>query len=79
MNATGKTYPDGVGVGTDVAKVRNERIITSAGDGRVYHISFTATNSSGGACTKEVTVCVPKNQGEGCGDEGPLFDSTICP
>ncbi|MBI3757895.1 MAG: thrombospondin type 3 repeat-containing protein [Deltaproteobacteria bacterium] len=65
-SATGKTYPDGVGVGTEVAKVRNERIVTHAGDGRVYHISFTATNSSGAACTKEVTVCVPKKQGGGC-------------
>ncbi len=79
-SATGKTCPDGVGVGTAVAKVRNERIITAAGNGRVYHIGFTATDAAAGkSCTGEVTVCVPKNPGSGCVDEGPLFDSTICP
>ena len=76
---TGTTCPDGIGVGTAVAKVRNERIITPAGDGRVYHIGFTATDGAGASCTGEVQVCVPLKEGEACGDQGALFDSTVCP
>ncbi len=77
VNPTGKTCPDGVGVGTDIAKVRNERLL--AGDGRVYHIGFTATDSEGASCTGEVKACVPAKEGEVCGDQGALFDSTVCP
>ncbi len=76
-NPTGKTCPDGIGVGTAVAKVRNERLL--AGDGRVYHIGFTATDEAGDSCTGEVQVCAPRNEGEECGDQGALFDSTVCP
>jgi hypothetical protein len=48
------------------------------GDGRVYHISFTATNTIGRSCTGAVTVGVPHDQGPNGGpvDEGALFDST---
>src|SRR5262249_48190503 len=77
INPTGKTCPDGVGVGTSVAKVRNERLL--AGDGRVYHIGFTATDSEGASCTGDVKVCVPAKEGKACGDQGALFDSTECP
>jgi YVTN family beta-propeller protein len=68
--------PDGTGVGTSTASVRAER--DGGGDGRVYHISFTATNASGGSCTGAVTVGVPHDQGPHGGpvDEGPLYDST---
>jgi hypothetical protein len=47
------------------------------GDGRVYHIDFTASDGRGGVCTGSVTTCVPHDQGKGaaCVDEGPLYDS----
>ncbi len=77
VNPTGKTCPDGIGVGTDVAEVRNERLL--AGDGRVYHIGFTATDDEGALCTGEVTVCIPAHKGQACGDQGALFDSMVCP
>ncbi len=76
-----RTCPDGIGVGTSVAKVRNEREGTAQapGDGRVYHISFTATDGAGDSCKGEVQVCVPYSQGGQCVDEGALFKSTVCP
>jgi hypothetical protein len=48
------------------------------GDGRVYHIGFTATDPAGASCSGTVTVCVPHDQGQGsaCVDGGPLYDST---
>jgi hypothetical protein len=77
INPTGTTCPDGIGVGTAVAKIRNERLL--AGDGRVYHIGFTATDREGASCTGKAKVCVPAKEGEDCGDQGALFDSTACP
>ncbi len=77
---TGDHCPDATGVGTETARVRAER--RGGGDGRVYHLSFTAFDASGGTCDGEVTVCVPKSQGGAhgnCVDQGPLFDSTVCP
>jgi uncharacterized repeat protein (TIGR01451 family) len=50
------------------------------GDGRVYHIDFTASDPFGGECSGEVTVGVPKSQGRGHRvpvDGGSLYDSTI--
>jgi cysteine-rich repeat protein len=51
----------------------------SPGDGRVYHISFTADDGQGGTCSGTVTVCVPHDQGGSstCVDGGPLYDSLI--
>jgi len=77
----GNTAPDGSGVGTDTAFVRAERNGNTKrpGNGRVYHIGFSATDSRGGSCTGSVGVCVPYDQGPskaGCVDEGPLYDST---
>ncbi len=57
--------------------MRNERLL--AGDGRVYHIGFTATDETGASCTGDVKVCVPAKEGVACGDQGALFDSTECP
>jgi PKD repeat protein len=78
VNGTGDgdTAPDGEGVGTATARVRAERAGT--GDGRVYHIFFTARDARGGACTGEMLVGVPHDQGQGSVpvDGGPLFDST---
>lgn len=80
----GDTAPDAViHVGT-VVELRAERAGTRKvpGDGRVYHVSFTATDSAGDVCAGEVTVCVPHDMGVGkpsgklCVDGGPLYDST---
>lgn len=80
---SGNTCPDAMGVGTDTGHVRAERAGSPKvpGDGRVYHIAFTADDGQGGTCTGEVLVCVPHDQGQGigCVDQGPLFDSTVCP
>jgi uncharacterized protein len=74
---SGNTAPDGQGVGTDTAEVRAERVGT--GNGRVYHIGFTATDSFGGNCSGVVKVEVPISQRSVVIDDGPLFDSTVIP
>jgi len=58
---SGDTAPDGQGVGTDTAEVRAERSGSKKvpGNGRVYHIAFTADDGHGGSCTGTVRVCVP--------------------
>lgn len=76
----GAFCPDASGIGSGVASVRSER--QGSGDGRVYHLSFSADDGRGGRCEGVVTVCVPKSQGgahSNCVDQGPLFDSTVCP
>ena len=73
--------PDGIGPGTDAAQLRSERVGNSCepGDGRVYHIDFSADDGRVGECSGSVTVCVPHDRGDadGCVDQGPLFDSTL--
>lgn len=75
----GNTAPDARINANGTADVRAERAGTPRvpGDGRVYHISFTADDGNGGACSGEVTVCVPHDQGRRstCVDGGPLYDS----
>jgi len=72
----GDQSPDGAGIGTSTAEVRAER--SGIGDGRVYHISFTADDGNGGTCTGEVLVSVPHDQGGAAAvDQGALFDSTV--
>jgi len=72
----GNTCPDGKGVGTSSASVRAER--SGKGDGRVYHVSFTASDGKGGQCTGSVRICVPHDRRPGhvCGDDGLVIDST---
>ncbi len=67
--------PDATGIGTDGVSVRADR--TGGGDGRVYRLSFTATDPQGASCTGTAAVCVPHDQGQGrtCGDGGGLFNS----
>jgi hypothetical protein len=76
----GSFTPDGQGAGTDTASVRAERAGTPEvpGDGRVYHISFTADDGRGGSCSGEVLVGVPHDRGQGSTpvDGGALYDST---
>jgi hypothetical protein len=74
---SGNTAPDGRGVGSGAAQVRVERVGT--GNGRAYHIGFTATDRLGGSCTGVVQVGVPINEGGTAVDDGPLFDSTVTP
>lgn len=76
---SGNTAPDGRGVGTSIAEVRAERV--GGGNGRVYHIGFTADGGNGGICTGNVEVGVPHDQRPDATavDDGPLFNSTLMP
>jgi protocatechuate 3,4-dioxygenase beta subunit len=68
----GNTWPDAI---LEPLQVRAER--SGKGDGRVYHIEFTATDSHGLSCAGTVSVCVPHDErGASCSDGGPLYDST---
>ncbi len=71
----GKSAPDGKGVGAAVAELRAEKL--GGGDGRVYTVSFTASDGHGGACTGVVRVAVPHDQAKPAVDGGPLYDSTL--
>lgn len=71
---SGNTSPDGQGLGTATAQVRAERM--GAGDGRVYHLRFTAVDGHGGECTATVQVAVPRAEKKAALDGGPIYDST---
>ena len=73
---SGNTEPDGSGVGTATAYVRAER--SGLGTGRLYFISFSATDTSGAQCTGMVQAYVPHDQGQGFTptDTGQRYDST---
>jgi hypothetical protein len=73
---SGNTSPDGAGIGTSTAQIRAER--AGPGTGRIYFISFSATNTQGAQCTGTVNVFVPHDQGQGFTpiDTGERFDST---
>jgi hypothetical protein len=76
---SGNTAPDGSGIGTDTAYVRAER--AGPGTGRLYFISFTATNSMGLQCSSAVQAFVPHDQGQGFTpvDTNLRVDSTVVP
>jgi hypothetical protein len=69
----GDVGPDATGIGTAAAQLRYER--ADAGDGRVYHLAFAATDGRGGSCTGEVTVGV-RNGFAPAVDGGAAYDST---
>lgn len=73
------TFPDGEGVGTDIAWVRSERNDGDGDDGRFYHIGFTADDGNGGTCSGEVLVGVQRDQSGLLVDGGSLYDSTLVP
>lgn len=80
----GNTAPDGAGVGTSTAEVRAERAGSPEvpGNGRVYHIGFTADDGQGAAnstCSGTVTTGVPHDVRSGYTivDDGALHDSTL--
>ena len=57
-----------------VVKLRAES--RERGDGRVYHLAFSADDGQGGSCSGEVVVCVPRwgwRRSDGCVDQGPLL------
>jgi hypothetical protein len=58
------------------ALLRAER--SGTGNGRVYEVSFEATDGRGGSCTGSVLVGVPKSMKPGVPivDDGQAFDST---
>jgi hypothetical protein len=72
----GDTSPDAVGQGTGVL-LRAER--AGSGNGRVYRVSFTATDNNplGGSCAGLVTVTVPQSMkaSSTVGDEGGSYDA----
>jgi len=65
--------------------VRAERDLTGSFlRGRVYHVSFRATDASGMSCQGSTEVCVPLSAShvllpDPCIDDGPLFDSIGTP
>ena len=73
----GAFSPDANGIGTADALLRAERM--GSGDGRVYRISFTATDALGGSCTGSVDYTVPRAQGQNSGAiaGSTWYDSTL--
>jgi hypothetical protein len=69
----GDTSPDAV-LQPGQALLRAER--AGNGNGRVYHVTFTADDGLGGGCTGTVTVCVPHNRQATCVNGGPVYNST---
>jgi hypothetical protein len=65
---------DGFGIGSSQAQLRAER--AGQGNGRVYHVSFTATDDKDDRCSSEVLVSVPHDHSRAAVDDGPLFAST---
>ena len=72
----GNTCPDAQGLGTATTSVRAER--NGQGNGRVYTLSFTATDDQGATCQGSVKVCVPHSSQGNCVDSGLQLDSTVC-
>ena len=68
---------DAWGIGSDLARVRAERRVP--GDGRVYHVRFTATDAMDRSCSGTVPVCVPSRPARACTDQGPRYDSSSPP
>lgn len=64
----------GSGIDTPTAEVRAER--DGNGDGRIYQIGFSATDTSGGTCTGSVLVSVPHDQHHPAVDNGQRYNST---
>ena len=68
----GDTSPDAVKQGQGVL-VRAER--AGSGNGRVYQVTFTATDSKGGTCNGMVAVSVPHDAKSMAIDSGQLYNS----
>ena len=78
----GDTCPDAVITGPGSGSVLAERVggeLGFEGNGRVYWIFFTATDTYGASCSSVVNISVPHDKKTPVFDNGPLFDSTVCP
>jgi hypothetical protein len=66
---------DGAGVGTATAELRAVR---NTSRGRVYRVTFEASDGRGGVCTGSVNACVPGSgvPSSGCVQSGTIRDST---
>lgn len=81
---TSPNSPDAV-IQNGIVLLKAERIFgtiqvngtTYVGNGRVYHVTFTASDNRGGQCTGIVTIGVPHVRTATPIDGGPVFDSTI--
>lgn len=71
----GDTSPDVKIAADGSAAVRAER--SGQGDGRVYKMSFTASDTKGGTCTGLVAVRVPKNPKNIAVDSGTTYDGLV--
>lgn len=72
-----KHSPDAYGIGTDSASLRAER--SGSGNGRVYEITFVASDGRGGETVGTVKVYVPQNVKKdeySCIDDGQIYDAT---
>ena len=63
-------------VNTDkkTALIRAQR--SGVGNGRVYHIGFTASDGHAGTCQGTVKVAVPHSVNKKAVDDGPTYDAT---
>lgn len=69
--------PDAYGIGTSTASLRSERLDTN--NGRVYEITFVASDGRGGETVGTVKVFVPHDYGKHgsvCVDDGQKYDAT---
>jgi dipeptidyl aminopeptidase/acylaminoacyl peptidase len=68
------TSPDAVDEGDGEVRIRAER--DPHGDGRVYRISFTASDGRGGSCSGIAKVAVPRHRRKAAVDSAPpSYDS----
>ncbi|MFW9927443.1 MAG: hypothetical protein ACFFDM_11880, partial [Candidatus Thorarchaeota archaeon] len=71
-------YPDAYGVGSDIAWLRAERL--GCGNGRVYEVTFLASDGRGGETIGSVFIYVPHHKKK-CSfvmpvDDGQIYDAT---
>jgi hypothetical protein len=71
----GDTSPDGAGIGTSTAEIRAERSGTE--NGRMYEISFSASDYTGDSCEGTVNVYSPHDKKDVAIDDGQVYDSTV--
>jgi hypothetical protein len=70
--------PDALILDNESVMLRSER--SGPGDGRVYEITVSATDSCGNVGTCSQSVSVPHSMGQGMGavDSGQAFDAAVC-
>jgi hypothetical protein len=74
----GDTAPDAVIQGDGTVLIRAER--DGDGNGRIYVISFSASDEFGQTTTGSIEVCVPHSRKDStCVDDGQVYDSLIEP